>query len=595
MNLARYSLAKRASIYYLSLILLFILSGPVYAVTATGIQSPDNDVIEGINPTYAITVNNPDSQDTSITIRILRDQTDISTSFSSTDCTAATDGSFSCATFDSQQLPPLPAGGTATYNFQWLTPPLADTYNLTFFVDCTFDGECIDASVEITTVVVAAPIPPPIPTDGFPELTGLTDSEQSVYDSFQAACEALTANSDEVNSDDLAARDDQLGEDNLRQACEALEVADVTTLTNAVRQLTPKQAPAQGTTSIEVYNRQFDNITSRMTALRSGATGISAAGLSMNYKGLSLPGSLFTDYTDTPSGGSAGSDNTLLIGKLGIFINGSVSFGDKDSSRDELGFDIDTKGLTAGADYRFTNKFVMGAAVGYVDNDTDFDGDRGDMDVDGYTLSVYSTYYHDENSYLDAIASVGWNDYDNSRAVAVGAGIPDREVKGDTDSLEYALSIGGGYDFNHRGISFGPTARINYINTDIDSYTEDTSTGFELDYESQEVESLTTMLGGQLSYPISTSIGIFTPQFRFEWAHEFKDDNRFISARFLDDPTSTSFSLRTDHPDRNYFNLGTGLAATFAEGKSAFIYYETVVKQQDISQHSLSAGMRFTF
>ena len=111
------------------------------------------------------------------------------------------------------------------------------------------------------------------------------------------------------------------------------------------------------------------------------------------------------------------------------------------------------------------------------------------------------------------------------------------------------------------------------------------------------MESLTSILGGQLSYAISTSNGIFTPQLLFEWAHEFKDDSRFITARFLYDPSSTPlpFNLATDAPDRDYFNLGVGLSATFAEGKSAFIFYETNLQREDINLDTISAGLRLTF
>jgi outer membrane lipase/esterase len=240
----------------------------------------------------------------------------------------------------------------------------------------------------------------------------------------------------------------------------------------------------------------------------------------------------------------------------------------------------------------------VGGAIGYADNETVFDRNRGSMDVDGYTLSVYSTYYHDENSYLDAIGSVGWSDFTNRRAFDSGtASIPEVEVKGDTKGQKYALSIGGGYDFYHKGLSFGPAARLNYINAGIDSYAESSSTGFEFDYDSQDVESLTSMLGGQLSYAISTSNGIFTPQLLFEWAHEYKDNSRFITARFLYDPSSTPlpFNLQTDDPDRDYFNLGVGLSATFAAGKSAFIYYETELQREEINLDTISAGFRLTF
>lgn len=568
-NKDRHFIAKRILACTASFVLLFIISGSLYAdVTATGSQSPQNPVTPGVNPTYTITVTNLDpSTDTFPNITIQLGGVDISAAFTSTSCSA--DGIFFCG--------PLAASATANYQFQWNTAPLEGDYPMTFIVNC---GSCVGDSVAITTSVsnnINLQVPP-----------GLNESEREVGESLQSACSALTGGTDVAGSE---------AENNLREACLALDNADDATLASAVGQLTPKQGPAQGTSSIEANNRQFDNISSRMASLRSGVTGISVTGLNMQYAALSLPGSLFAMQSDTPSGGSAGEDGPLLIGKLGVFINGSVSFGDKASSSNELGFDVDTTGLTFGADYRFSDKFIAGGAIGYVDNETDFDSNSGSMDVDGYTLSAYGTYYHDENSYLDAIFSVGWNDFSNTRTINVGSGFPVAEIKGDSKGQEFSLSVGGGYDFYHESFSFGPVARINYIKADIDSYAESSLTGFELDYRSQDVESLTSTLGGQLSYAISTSNGIFTPQLIFEWAHEFKNDSRFITASFLYDTSSTPlpFNLKTDGPERDYFNLGAGLSATFAAGKSAFIFYEKNLQREDIELDTISAGLRLTF
>jgi len=428
-----------------------------------------------------------------------------------------------------------------------------------------------------------------------PLQAALTPSEQELATALTNACNALQGGVGEggpINPPPFTAARNLVGENNLRNACNAIRNADSrTAFEDAVKGFIPIQIPAQGTSSIEVSNRQFDNITARMQALRSGARGISTSGLS-------LQGFAPSDHLATSgrlSGGSAGADETPLVGGLGVFINGSLSTGDKDSSDSELGFDFDTQGLTAGVDYRFSDKLIVGGAVGYVNNVTDFVSNRGDMGVDGYTLSLYATYYHDQHGYLDAIASLGWNDFTTNRRVDPGSGIPAAIVSGDTQGTEYTLSVGGGYDFNRGGLSFGPFARVNYISADIDSYTENTSTGFEFDYDDQSVQSLRTHLGAQLSYAISTSRGILSPQLRAEWAHEFQDDSRFITARFLNDPTQTQFSLHTDNPDRNFFNLGVGLTATFAEGRSAFLYYEKTLKERDLNQESIAAGVRLTF
>ena len=391
-------------------------------------------------------------------------------------------------------------------------------------------------------------------------------------------------------TEELAAK---LPVEKLLEICNAMDTAAIQDQVNAIRQITPKQAPAQGTASVEISQRQFDNITARMNALRSGATGVSVTGLNVDYQGVAIPIKLVSQAYAKQSGGSAGEENTALFGKLGFFLNGNMSFGDKSESSNELGFDFDTKGVTAGLDYRFTDQFVVGGALGYVSNETDFDASRGDMAVKGYTLALYSTYYHNQASYFDAIVSYGWNEFDASRQVSFLTF--DEKASGDTEGTEISVSLGGGYDFNRNGFAFGPYGRINYVSADVDGYTENTSTGLELVYDDQSVDSMTTLLGGQLSYAISTSRGVFTPQLRFEWAHEFKDDSRFIKARFLYDPTETSFRLSTDDPDRDYFNLGAGVSATFGAGKSGYIYYEALLGQEDVKQHSLAMGFRLEF
>ena len=103
------------------------------------------------------------------------------------------------------------------------------------------------------------------------------------------------------------------------------------------------------------------------------------------------------------------------------------------------------------------------------------------------------------------------------------------------------------------------------------------------------------VLGGHFSYAISTSRAVLSPQLRFEWEHEFRDGSRDIDSRFVHDPTSTSFRIGTDDPDRDFFNLGIGISATFPGQKSGFLFYETKLGHDDIKHDSLTAGMRFEF
>lgn len=587
--LRTHGFSSQFSVFFL-LLLIFV---PVQAdVLVSGlVQDPANDVIEGQNPTYTFTVQNLDdvldNPDTDINVTVLVDGVNGSDLFSSllTNCTYNPNtGNFSCD--------PLPPAQTVDYQFQWNAAPAVGTYSLTFSVECSILGgevPCAGGDVQTTTIVVTETAA--VPGD-FADLPGLTTSEREVAHALDEACAALTSTTEIVlpPTEVVAAK---LPSENLLDICNALDAASIQDQVTAIQQITPKQAPAQGTSSVEISQRQFENITARMEALRSGATGVNVSDLSIDFQGVRLPIKLMSQAYTKQSGGSAGDEGGSLFGKFGFFLNGNLSVGDKDGSSNELGFDFNSKGVTAGLDYRFTDQFVVGGAIGYVGNESDFDASRGAMDVEGYTLALYSTYYQSESIYLDGIISYGWNDFDSSRQI--GFLSFNEEASGNTDGTEFSISLGGGYDFNRNAFSYGPFARINYINVDIDSYTEHSSTGLELVYEEQEVESLTTLIGGQLSYAISTSVGVFSPQLRLEWAHEFKNDSRYINARFLYDPTATNFRLSTDNPDRNYFNLGVGVSATFAAGKSGYIYYEALLGQEDVERHSLAAGLRIEF
>lgn len=422
---------------------------------------------------------------------------------------------------------------------------------------------------------------------GLSNTPGLSENERAVARAMDNACQALRS----------AERALTAGEQDLLATCDGLIGDSNAQIAAAMRAIAPEEIANQGTLAIEGAKAQWNNIDARMAALRGGETRtLTLSGLSLNAYGEQVPGALWDSLLDTTRGGGASGDGN---NRLGFFINGSVSVGEKDSTRSESGMDFDTLGLTAGVDYRFNPQWIAGLALGYLQSDSDFATGGGGLDVDGISLSAYTTWQPNAQGYIDGILSYGWNDYDASRRIHFGS--VDQTASGDTDGSELALSIGGGYDYIRDAWRFGPFGRINYIQLDIDGYSERASdptapgSGLMLAIGEQDLESLTAYLGGQVSYVINSSRGVFMPQLRLEWGHEFQDDSRFITARFLNDPTSGSFAWRTDNPDRDFFNLGLGVSATFAQGRSAFIYYETVLGRDDLTQHTVNAGARWEF
>jgi uncharacterized protein YhjY with autotransporter beta-barrel domain len=88
---------------------------------------------------------------------------------------------------------------------------------------------------------------------------------------------------------------------------------------------------------------------------------------------------------------------------------------------------------------------------------------------------------------------------------------------------------------------------------------------------------------------------VLLPQVRIEWEHEFKNDSRFIAARFVNDPLQQSILFATDGPDRDYVNIGVALSATFRGGIAAFIDYETVLGLANVTGNAFTLGIRGEF
>jgi uncharacterized protein with beta-barrel porin domain len=443
------------------------------------------------------------------------------------------------------------------------------------------------------------------------DISGLTPPERSSAGAIDTLCPQLNPNVTTGGVGDLQIRcTEMIGNAN---------AGNTSAARTPLLPVSPEDIIAQGTNAVKTSNR---NIDTRLAALRSVGTNLGFRRFALQPETPAVP------YTLVASLDSMAATNNLavastpsLFSRLGVFANGSFTGGDKDATSREAGFDFKTFGATVGADYRFTDNLVLGVAFNYLSTNIDFDSTSfigspagGGIDTHSFGFAIYGTYYIANQFYVDGIVNFGWNHYDTDRRIIytipstdrTGALIPgatttvNQTPQGDTHGAQFSISTGAGYDWNIRGFTVSPFARLEYITLHINGYQENinnTANGFGLGlaFAGQNVESLMSVLGAQASYAISTGIGVLLPQVRAAWRHEFKDDARTITARFVNDPTQTPLALVTDGPDRDFCSLGVGLSATFPGGKAAFVYYETVLGLAQVTAHSVVGGIRFEF
>ncbi|MGI9303162.1 MAG: autotransporter domain-containing protein [Gammaproteobacteria bacterium] len=458
--------------------------------------------------------------------------------------------------------------GTVTYNF----PVPADAADGEIFTDTITVTDAVGNIKTLGVRITAAPA-------GIPR-QGLTQTQQEMNKAVNDACVALSGTANRTQA-----------QEQFFTTCSNLP-ADIESLAAALDQMAPDELSSQGTMAVEAADGQSRLIGSRLSALRGGATGVSVSGFSVNLFGQQLPQVVLESAL--PRTGAGGDDSSAYVGPFGIFINGNVTMGDKDSSFNEPGFDFDAHDITIGGDYRFAPELIFGAALGYGTNETEFDNNGGNIDFDAYALSLYGTYYQSQAVYIDGIVSFATNSYDTRRRISFTGAT--EEAVGDTDGTEFTVSVGGGYDLTRRAWTFGPYGRLTYLSADIDGYQESpTASGVELSLDDQEITSIATVVGAKAIYNFSTDWGVLSPQLNLEWEHEFDNDSRLITGRFVNDPTGTRFAIPTNDPERDVFNLGAGATATFTGGKVAFIFVESLLGHEDLSQLSITGGFRFEF
>ncbi|MBK8533711.1 MAG: autotransporter outer membrane beta-barrel domain-containing protein [Candidatus Competibacteraceae bacterium] len=369
-----------------------------------------------------------------------------------------------------------------------------------------------------------------------------------------------------------------------------------------MNQLTPRNNTEAANLGQNFGTRQLGNVLWRLAELRHGRTGVSLSGLSINQNGQALPaGTLSKTFTRQKGGGAGDEPGVDLGGRLGVFVNGSMSRGDKSRTTQESNFDYDAYDITGGVDYRFTDRFIAGFALGYSSTSSDLGGSGGNLDGSGYTLAGYANYFFSDNVFLDGVLLYGRGSFDMQRNIDYFIPGVTRErfiASASPDAQQWGASLGGGYDLKFdQGIQATLSGHLNYLKATLDGYDESGADVFSLRVQDNTLKSLTFSLGGEISRTLSMSWGVLTPRLRADWLHEFEGNSVPISGWLLADPIggSNAFTYQSDKQDPNYFLVGAGASAVFSNGVQSFLFYQATLGKQDYTDHSVTVGIRFEF
>lgn len=435
-------------------------------------------------------------------------------------------------------------------------------------------------------------------SNGVANLPGLSPTQVGVATTIDKACPALATSTTPLTPQ----------QQDFLQRCSELVVganSDPQQVPDALNAMLNNKALPQRSLAQGVQSGQIGNLNTRFAELRQGATGFSAGGLTFNQDGRGLPLAMLGDLfrKDPADSDEVGKD----FSRWGFFATGMVERGGFDATAVRPGFDYHNASLTAGVDYRFNDSFVAGAALGYNQNNSSFDANVGKTDVDGYNLTGYFSWYRGA-WYVEGSVIFDKLDYDLSRNIAYqiaslsgGTTTVSQTATASPSGNQDSFSLSAGRDFNRKAWTFSPYLRGVYSHLSLDGFSETMSdpnaagAGLGTSVASRSMNSMLGVAGARLSYTMSTDWGVLIPNAVVEWNHEFRNDPQTVIVRFLADPTQTPISLTDQAPDSNYFNIGLGLNAVFAQGRSGYVYYEHMAGYSGAHADRLSVGIRIEF
>ncbi len=385
----------------------------------------------------------------------------------------------------------------------------------------------------------------------------------------------------------------------------------IAVLENNLLAIAPDETTAIAFVAPLLANGQNNNLSGRLAELRRADAGgtVSVGGLTFVGNGIPLSLGSLNSLLKVDDDDSARNEEkrTLLGGtRLGLWVSGTLGGSKSDRRNANSGFKSDTWDLTSGLDYRFSDKFFAGAAIGYSRLSADYALDQGSLDANAKSLHVYSGYSIPNGLSLDGSLSYLRSDYTQRRVIELFALNSDgssysslgRDIAiGKPTVTQTGANLGLTWTFMRGTWTFAPQAQLSVLRTNYDAFDERGPSEFNLSYQNRKSNSTSFSVGSYIDRSFATSVGAFRPYLR---AYIFADSgsSNDLLTRFVLEGASgqTPLALSMQEPDRRYGTAELGLGFSRPIGTRTVDFNAGFMKTfsfQDLDRWALRFDVRF--
>jgi uncharacterized protein YhjY with autotransporter beta-barrel domain len=343
-------------------------------------------------------------------------------------------------------------------------------------------------------------------------------------------------------------------------------------LNGIMSEIAPDEALIQSRLLADNNRNKTSRVYQGMSHMRSGNGGVA---VSVNNRML-------------PSGGAAGegfgSPWTLLTSV-------QVESLERDQTWREAGYESSAVGVLLGLGYRVNDNLNIGAAFDFTTYDVDFASNGGTMDTDIYSVTGFLSWYKGPVS-LDVQAGFGSGDTTAQRRIT----FPDVSLaNSDYGSDQVNLSTQLEYAFQSGAWAVSPFLRLDYLNSEVEGFTETGDSPWLTSADEQTHEQLNTSVGLDTRYTLTKSWGVMVPGLRVSVVNQSNLSNDPVNFQLIDAGSLGNFQLRSDSADTMFYQWELSSAFVLPNGLSTFIAGQVVSSYESTSAYQITGGFNWEF
>lgn len=348
-------------------------------------------------------------------------------------------------------------------------------------------------------------------------------------------------------------------------------LADLTnSLPKAFDQLSPDQLSSMSVAALSVMDMQGNAILKRVNELHSDY----AALYESQWGGEVSPdmAASFTNYVNR---------------QWNYYADAPVNFANVNGDQNASGYGITSIGLTVGADKRLNQQLYIGGTLGYVHSSAGLNN-GGSMEMHTFDADIYATWFNEFGFHLEAMAGGEINIYDTERGTFGGT------ADGNSTGTGWTGLLGGGYDWDSSDWKFGPQASIQYMSSDVSSFTEKGS--FEpLHVNSQSIDAMHSQVGFNARYRYLTGRWTYiNPEAYFGWRHDFLDSSLPITSQFASG-SGSPFTVYSPELGRDSIVLSLGVSVQWNPELNTYINFTAQTGRSGYDAENIDLGVRWSF